>query len=84
MGEPSKGDTSVIEDDSLVWSKEHSFVEPYPEETTFEELCNEDVMSSVAPNIGLINSICIEPLDLIPISSPVLPSRPLCIHFTSL
>jgi len=72
-------------------------VEPFLEEAPFEELCGDTVMGSAAPNIGLIDPICTEPLDLMSFH-PLLPTEPLdlmsfhpiyfpplcliCMHFT--
>ena len=36
LGEPSKGDASVVQDDLLSKSKELTLIEPYFEETPFE------------------------------------------------
>jgi len=72
-----KGYASVIEDDSLAWSKELTLIDPYLEEAPFEELFSDDVLVRAAPNIGLIDSICTEPLDLIPTLLPLLPTTPL-------
>jgi len=38
MGETSRGDVSVLEDDSLSWLKEFTLVAPHLEEAPFEEL----------------------------------------------
>jgi len=56
MGEPSKGDASVIEDDSLVWLKELTLFEPYLKEAPFEQLCG-DALVRPAPTTRLIDSI---------------------------
>jgi len=40
MGEISRVSASVLEDASLVWSKEPILVEPCHDEAPFEELCN--------------------------------------------
>jgi len=59
-------------------------VEPYLEEAPFEELCDDSLVVGAAPIIEHIDPICIEPLDLSPISSPLFPLRPLtCMHSMS-
>jgi len=66
----------------LDWLKQLR-VEPYLKEAPFEELCGDVVMDSAAPNVGHIDSICTEPLDLNLISSPFLyhyPSHLLASH----
>ena len=78
MGESSKGYASVIEDDSLDWSKEPSLVEPYLEQAPFGELCGDVMMGSATPSNRHIDSICTEALDLTPISSPFTHSHLLC------
>ena len=55
-------------------------VEPCLEKAPFEELCGDIVMGSTTPAIRLINPICTEPLDLISISSPLLPTTPSYVH----
>ena len=68
---------SVIEDDSLVWSKELTLVEPH------EQLCGDDVIVGAATGIG-IESICTELLDLTSIHPLYfLPSPLICMHFMS-
>jgi len=67
MDEISKGDPSVLGDASLVWLEEPILVEPCLKEAPFfEQLCGDIVMDSVAPSIGLIDSICTKLLDLTP------------------
>jgi len=80
MCEPSRSGTSVIEDDSLDWLKELPLVEPYLEEAHFEEFCCDIVMGSATHSTELINSIYTEPLDLVPILSPLLFITPSHLH----
>jgi len=40
------GDVSVLEDDSLSWSKELTFVEPHVEEAPFAEFCGNVVVGT--------------------------------------
>jgi len=75
MDEPSRGDVSPIEDDSLGWLKELTLVQPYLEEAPFE-FCDDVVMSRAAPSIGHIDSICTKLLDSMPVLSPLLPATP--------
>jgi len=63
------GHVNVIEEDSLDWSKELTFVAPYLKEAPFEELRGDDVLHRATPTIELINSICTEPL----YSTPFIP-----------
>jgi len=53
-------------------------VGPYLEEAPFEELCDDSLVVSAAPTIEHIDPIYTEPLDLSPISSPLLPTT--CSH----
>ena len=78
MDKIPRGDASVLEDASLLRSKELTLIETY-----LKEFCPNVVMGSVAPSIGLIDSICIEPLDLTPPLKPLyLPPLPLMfMHF---
>jgi len=80
MGEISSSDASILEDVSLVWSNESVLVEPCLEEAPFEELCGAIMMGSITPNVGFIDSICTEPLDFTPTSSPLLPTTPSYVH----
>ena len=73
MGEISRGDVSVLEDDSLSWSKELTLVEPHLEEASFAKFCGEVVMDTDTPSIEHADPICNEPLHLIPVSSLLLP-----------
>jgi len=84
MGEIFRGDTSVLEDASLVWLEEPVLVEPYLEEAPFKDLCGDIVMGSATPNIGLIDSICTKLLDLTPLLPLYFPPPPLmCMQFMS-
>jgi len=76
MGETSGGDFRVLKDDSLSWSKELKLLEPRLEEAPLEELCGDLVMGADPPSIGPTDPIGNEPLDLIPISSPLPPTTP--------
>ena len=67
---------SVIDDDWVAWSRELSMVEPHLEKTPFKELCGDDAMVSVTPSIEHVDSMCTQPLELTPISSPLLYSIP--------
>ena len=78
MGETSRGDASFIEDVSLSWSGGLTLVESYLEEAPFEEFSDDVEMGSATPSMELIDSICTEPLDSTPISSPFLPIIPYC------
>jgi len=51
-------------------------VGPYLEEAPFEELCDDSLVVGAAPSIEHIDPICAAPLDLTPISSPILPTMP--------
>jgi len=75
MGEIFKGDVSVLEDTSLLRSKELTLVEPH-----LEELCGDLVMGTNTPSIGPTNPIGNEPLDLTPTSSPLPPTIPSHLH----
>jgi len=55
-------------------------VESYLEEAPFEEFHNDVEMGRATPSMGLIDSICIELLDSMPISSPFLPNLPSPLH----
>ena len=84
MGEIFRGDVSVLDDTSLLRSKELTLVRLHLEEAPFEELCGELVMGTDTPSIGPTDPIGNEPLDLTPTSSPYLPPSPLiCMHFMS-
>jgi len=76
MGEISKGDVSILEDDSLNWSKELALVEPYLEKAPFVKFCGDAVMGTDTPSIEHTDPICNEALDLTPVSSPLLPTTP--------
>jgi len=80
MGELFRGDSSFIENDSLVQSNERSLVGPYLKDAPFEEFCGDVLMGSATLGIGHIDSICTGPLDLTPISSPLHPTTSTCSH----
>jgi len=83
-GETSQGDASSVEDVLLSWSGRLTLVEPYLEEAPFKDLCDDSFVVVAAPSIEHIDPICIEPLDLTPISPPYFPPRPLtCMHSMS-
>jgi len=77
MGETSGGDVSVLEDASLLRSKEFTLVEPHLEEAPLVELCGDLVMGIDTPSIEHIDPICNEPLDVTPTSSPLPPANPI-------
>ena len=64
MGETSGGDVNVLEDASLLKSKELTLFDPHLEEAPFVELCGDLVMGIDTPRIEHIDPICHEPLDL--------------------
>jgi len=80
MGEISRGEVSVLEDDSLSWSKELTLVEPHLEEAPLVEFCGDVVMGTNTPSIEHTGRICNEPVDLIPTWSPLLPTTPSHLH----
>ena len=67
MGESSRSDASLIEDDLHVWSAHHGSLEP-----SFEECYDDDVRVSVTPSIDHVDPGFIESPTLVPISSPFL------------
>ena len=79
MGEISRGYISVLENDSLSWSKEVTFVAPHLKEAPCAELYSDVVMGITTPSIRLIDPICTEPLDLTPTSSAYTPLSFACI-----
>ena len=72
MGEIFRGDVSVLEDTSLLRSKQLTLVEPHLPEAPLEELCGDLVMGTDTPSIRPTDPIRNEPLDLTPTSSPLL------------
>jgi len=80
MGETSGGDVSVLEDASLLKSKELTLFDPHLEEASLVELCRDLVMGIDTPSIEHIDPICHEPLDLTPTSSPLPPTTPFPVH----
>ena len=57
-----------------------TLVEPYLEEAPSKELCDDSLAVGAAPSIEHIHPIFTEPLDLTPISSPLLPTIPSHLH----
>jgi len=80
MGDTSRGDVSVLEDASLLRSKEHALVEPHLEETPFVEFCGNIVMGSDTPSIRHTDPICFELFASTPISSHLLSTTPSHVH----
>jgi len=72
MGEISRGDVSVLEDDSLCWSKELTLVAPHLKEAPFVAFYGDIMMGSGTSSIEHINPFCSELFDLTPVSSPLL------------
>jgi len=58
MGEISRGDVSILEDDLLSWSKELTLVEPHLEEAPFMEFCGDVVIGTNTPSIKHTDPIC--------------------------
>ena len=56
----SRGDVSVLEDDSFSWSKELTLVAPHLEEAPFAKFCGDVVMGSDTLSIEHTNLICSE------------------------
>jgi len=84
MGQTCKGNVSILEDGSLLRSKELTLVEPHLEETHFAEFCSDIVMGSGTPSVGHTDPICFKLFDSTPISSPFpLPTPPMCMHSMS-
>jgi len=79
MGELSRGDPSVIDDDLLAWSKEVTSIKPLLEEAPFEELCGDNV-TAAAPSFEHIELTSIESLDMMPILSPLLLTTSFLFH----
>jgi len=80
MGEISRGDVGVLEDDSLSWSKELTMVEPHLEDAPFVQFCVDIVMGTHTPSIEYTDPICNEPLDLTLTLFPLLPITPSHLH----
>jgi len=80
MGETSWGDASSVQDVLLSWLRELTLVEPYLEKAPFEGLYDGSLVVGVAPSIDHIGPICTKPLDLTPISSPLLPTMSSHLH----
>jgi len=77
MGEISRGDVNVLEDDSLSWLKKRTLVVPHLGEAPFAEFYSDIVMGSDTPSIELTDPICNEPLDLTPHFIPFTCHHPL-------
>ena len=69
LGESLRGDASFVENDLLDWSRDNVLKEP-----SFKELYCDDVRVGATPSFEHIDPSCTELLDLIPISSPSLPT----------
>jgi len=80
MGEIFRGDVSVLEDTSLLRSKQLTLVEPHLPEAPLEEVCGDLVMGTDTPSIRPTDPIRNEPLDLTPTSSPLPPTIPSHLH----
>jgi len=76
MSEIPRGDVSVLEHDSLSWSKKLTLVAPRLEEAPFAEFYDDIVMGSTTPSTGLIDPICNEPINLTTTSPPSPPTTP--------
>jgi len=77
VGEISGCDVSVLEDDSLSWSKKLTL---HLEETPFAEFFGDIVIGSNTPNIKHTDPICSKLFDPTPISSPFSPTIPSHVH----
>jgi len=66
----------VLEDASLLRSKELTLVEPHPKQAPFVEFCGDIVMGGDTSSIRRTNPISYELFDLIPISHPLLTTTP--------
>ena len=69
------GDASYVKDDSLDWLDDIALLEP-----SSKEYYSHDVRASASPSIKHTNQIHTELLDLVPISSPFLPTTPSRLH----
>ena len=84
IGEISIGAGSVLEDASLLGSKELILGVPHLEEAPVMECEGDDVWDNDTHSIAHIDPICLELSDSTPISFPVLPPTPLnCIFIMS-
>ena len=79
-GEIIRGDVSVLEDTSLLRSKQLTLVEPHLPEAPLEEVCGDLVMGTDTSSIRPTDPIGNEPLDLTPTSSPLPPTIPSHLH----
>ena len=70
----------MVENDLLASSKELTLIDLNLEDALFEELYGDSVMVGVALNFERIDLTCIKPLDLTPMSSPLLATTPSHLH----
>ena len=75
MVESPRGDASCVEYDSFDWLGSIALLEH-----SFEEYYSNDVRIGTTPSIKHIDPIHTESLDLVPISSPFLPTIPARLH----
>jgi len=75
IGESLVGDASCIEDDSLDWLGDITVLKP-----SSAEYYSHDVRVGAVPTIEHTDQIQTELLDLVPISSPFLPTTPSHLH----
>jgi len=75
MGESPRGNASFVKDDSFDWSGGIALLEP-----SFEEYSINDVRVGAALKIEHIDPIYTKSLDLVPISSLILPTTPSHLH----
>jgi len=80
MGETSRSDVNVIEDVSLLRSKELTLVVPHLEEAPFVEFDGDLALNSDTPSVEHIDPICSELFDSTPISYPLPPTTPSYMH----
>ena len=75
-------DASIVKDDLLDLSKEHTLVEPFLEEAPYEESCGGGVMTGVTPSIEQIDRICTKSFVYSPFNPPCFPPSPLICMFS--
>jgi len=80
MGETSRGDSNVIEDVSLLRSREVTLVVPHLKEAPFVDFDGDLVLNSDTPSIVHNDPICSELFDSEPIPSPLPPTTPSYMH----
>jgi len=66
MGELFMGDSSVLEDASLLSSKELTLVEPYLENTLFVKFCSDVVMVMLLQVLGIVTLFVLSYLTRLP------------------